>query len=136
MEATGSLKILGTITNIGDARVWNNGVQAFYPIVFKGEGNEFYGEMCTTKERMEYRGIKVGAIGHMDIEFRMGTYDRAGDTKAFQKVKMKSFTLANSGVFTDNVPAASGAEQVAPAQQVPANDNAVQGELGDDAIIL
>lgn len=114
------MKILGTIKHICDPRTWmsNSGAVTYYPMIFSGEGGEFYGEMRTSKEWLDKRGIKVGAIGHMEIEFRVGEFKRStGDTYPVQRVTMKNFTLANSGVFTDNVPAASGAEQAAPAAE-------------------
>lgn len=108
------MRILGTIKHICDPRVWNNSV-SFYPMIFSGEGGEFYGEMCISKEYMEKRGIRVGAIGHMDIEFKVGEYKRSdGNSYPVQRISLKNFTLANAGVFTDNVPAATEAPQAAP----------------------
>lgn len=112
METIGTLRILGTITHIGDAQSRGNWASVYYPMMFKGEGNEFYGEMRTSKEYMEKRGIKVGAIGHMDIAFNVYQYERNGDTNAIQRVTFKQFTLANAGVFTDNVPAANEAPKI------------------------
>lgn len=116
METIGSLRILGTITHIGDAQSRGNWASVYYPMMFKGEGNEFYGEMRISKEWMEKRGIKVGAIGHMDIAFSVYQYERNGNTNAIQRVTFKQFTLANAGVFTDNVPAATEAAPEQPAE--------------------
>ena len=130
METIGTLRILGTITHIGDAQSRGNWASVYYPMMFNGEGNEFYGEMRTSKEYMEKRGIKVGAIGHMDISFNVYQYERNGDTNAIQRVTFKQFTLANAGVFTDNVPAATEAPKTTETTQ--AAPAAVQGDVPAD----
>lgn len=96
------MKILGTIRTVCDPRTWwNNGTPVvIYPIIFDGEGGEFVGDMFASEETLKRRGIKNGAIGNMEIEFRVREAKRStGDSYPAQVVRFKDFRLANAGIF-------------------------------------
>ena len=115
------MKVLGQIRLVCDARtiMYNGNPIVKYPIIFDAGESEFVGDMYASQETLTRRGVKPGAVGHMEIEFRVREAKRStGDTYPVQSVRFRDFRLANAGIFNDNAPAASGQE----APQEPVNE--------------
>lgn len=118
------MRILGKIKHISDARVWmgGNGPVIIYTIIFEAGDNTFVGDMFKSQEQLRRRGITIGAIGEMDINFKIKINTKStGDTYAVQQVRFADFYLANAGVFADNADAAAQAPQNAPQNAAPAS---------------
>ena len=110
------MKILGTIRQVCDSRTFfsNGNPIVVYPIIFDAGSDEFVGDMFASEETLKRRGIKNGAIGNMEIEFKVREAKRlTGDSYPVQSVKFRDFRLANAGIFNDNAPAASGSDEQA-----------------------
>lgn len=120
------MKVLGEIKAVCAPRTFmvNGNPVVVYPIIFHGEGNEFVGDMFRSQEDLTRYGVRVGAVGKMEMEFKVREAKRStGDSYPVQNIKFTRFTAANMGAFTENVPAASGApaEEAAPVEAADVN---------------
>lgn len=132
------MKVLGQIRLVCDARtiMYNGNPIVKYPIIFDAGESEFVGDMYASQETLTRRGVKPGAVGHMEIEFRVREAKRAtGDTYPIQSVRFKDFRLANAGIFNDNAPAASGQETPKePAKVEKTNQSPIEAEIPEGGL--
>ena len=133
------MKVLGTIRQVCDSRTFfsNGNPIVVYPIIFDAGSDEFVGDMFASEETLKRRGVKNGAIGNMEIEFKVREAKRStGDSYPVQSVKFRDFRLANAGIFNDNAPAASGGDanvsKEEPKVENPKQDAPAEGTIGDD----
>lgn len=113
------MKLLGTISAIGEARNYQRksdmSYGVVYPIEFTTGSDVIVFDIFMSKDMMDKRSIIVGAIGTVDLEFSKKTKtSQSGASFTSQNIRFKGWELANGNIHQEPVaeqPKQEGAAQ-------------------------
>lgn len=106
-------------------------MQNIHRVVMHTESDQFAAETFQTKESMEKRGIVPGAVGSIELEFKVsrGT-SKSGEPYCVQNIRLSRFELANRNINVQAAAPADAAVEEAPVAEPAAEEAQINPETG------